>query len=314
MTTAILAAKRFLETRFELKSERPHVGLAKLTVLSLAIVASVYLLARGTEVLLVSLASSAAFRMGAVGSLAAGLVTAVGALPVLFLRAIKTRTEDMLLGFGAGVMLAASCFSLILPGMDAAMAQAGSKGVAAAIVAVGIAIGALFLTLCDRLLPHEHFIKGHEGLDSQKVRGIWLFVIAITLHNFPEGLAVGVGFGGGDFANGMAIATGIGLQNAPEGLVVAFALLTLRYTRWYAWLVALGTGLIEPVGGLIGAGVVSIAQSVLPWAMGFAAGAMIFVVSHEIIPESHRKGHEMPATLGVLLGFVVMMMLDTTLG
>jgi zinc transporter ZupT len=138
------------------------------------------------------------------------------------------------------------------------------------------------------------------------------FKTLITLHNFPEGLAVGVGFGGGDFANGLAIATGIGLQNAPEGLVVAFALLTLRYSPWAAWLVALATGLVEPVGGLIGAGVVLIAGSFLPW-MGFAAGAMLFVVSHEIIPESHRKGHEMPATLGVLLGFIVMMMLDTTL-
>jgi ZIP family zinc transporter len=313
MTTAILAARRYLERRFELRSEPPHVGLAKLAVFSLAVIASAYLLVAGAQLLLTLLTTSASFRMGAVGSLAAGLVTAVGALPVLFLRKIQTRTEDTLLGFGAGVMFAASCFSLILPGLDAATAQTGSKGIAAAIVGLGIAIGALFLTFFDRVLPHEHFIKGHEGIDSQKVRGIWLFVIAITLHNFPEGLAVGIGFGGGDFANGIAIATGIGLQNAPEGLVVAFALLSLRYSRWYAWLVALGTGLVEPIGGLIGAGVVSVAQTFLPWAMGFAAGAMIFVVSHEIIPESHRKGHETPATLGVLLGFVVMMMLDTAL-
>jgi zinc transporter, ZIP family len=289
MTTAILAAKRFLEARLERRPARPLPALAKFVASSLAALGAIYLLLKGGEVLFSLLASSAILRIGAAASLAAGLVTGVGALPVLFLRGIKVRTEDTLLGFGAGVMLAASCFSLILPGMDAALAQSGSKAIAAGIVALGMTIGALFLTLCDRLLPHEHFIKGHEGLDSQKVRGIWLFVIAITLHNFPEGLAVGVGFGGGDFANGLAIATGIGLQNAPEGLVVAFALLTLRYSPWAAWPVALATGLVEPVGGLIGAGVVLIAGSFLPWAMGFAAGAMLFVVSHEIIPESHRK-------------------------
>ena len=305
MTSAILAAKRFLESRLELGSKRPLTGLATLAALGLTVALLVYALVS---------ADSATLRMGAAGSLATGLLTGVGALPVLFLRAIKARTEDTLLGFGAGVMLAASCFSLILPGMDAAIAQTGSRMIAASIVGLGIAIGALFLSQCDRLIPHEHFIKGHEGPDSKNIRGIWLFIVAITLHNFPEGLAVGVGFGGGDFANGFAIASGIGLQNMPEGLVVAFALLTLGYSRWRAWLVAAATGLVEPVGGVIGAGAVALAQTALPWAMGFAAGAMLFVVSHEIIPESHRKGHEMPATLGVLLGFVVMMVLDSGLG
>jgi ZIP family zinc transporter len=291
----------------------PRLGAARLAAAGLALITTLYLVALATQSLLAVLISSPALRMGAAGSLAAGLMTAVGALPVLFIRSVKARTEDMLLGFGAGVMLAASCFSLILPGMDAAVAQTGSKGIAAVLVALGVAAGGLFLTLCERVFPHQHFIKGHEGLESKKVRGIWLFVIAIALHNFPEGLAVGVGFGGGDVANGIAVATGIGLQNAPEGLVVALALLALRYSRAQAWLIALATGLIEPVGGLLGAGIISITETILPAAMGFAAGAMLFVVSHEIIPESHRQGHETPATLGVLLGFVVMMVLDTAL-
>ena len=310
---AIAQTTRFFQAPRELVLSLSQLGIARLATAGIATLATIYLLAAATHALLTVFAGSQALRMAGVGSLAAGLMTAVGALPVLFLRSVKTGTEDMLLGFGAGVMLAASCFSLILPGMDAAVAQTGSKGIAAVIVALGITVGALFLTLCDRVLPHEHFIKGYEGLDSKKVRGIWLFVIAITLHNFPEGLAVGVAFGSGDAVSGMAIATGIGLQNAPEGLVVAFALLALRYSRRNAWLIALATGLVEPIGGVIGAGVVSITQHGLPYAMGFAAGAMLFVVSHEIIPESHRKGHETRATLGVLFGFVVMMVLDTAL-
>jgi ZIP family zinc transporter len=248
--------------------------------------------------------------LGLLASLGAGLMSGVGALPVLFVRDISRRTQDVMMGFGAGVMLAATSFSLIVPAIDA-----GGGGTRAALVVVaGMALGAVFLWLSDEYSPHEHFIKGPEGADPHRLRRIWLFVIAITLHNFPEGLAVGVGFGGGNVCNGLSLAMGIGLQNMPEGLVVALALLTERYSVRQALGIAALTGLVEPVGGLIGAGVVSIAAPLLPWGLAFAAGAMLFVVSDEIIPESHRMGHAKAATVGVMIGFLVMMFLDVALG
>ena len=218
------------------------------------------------------------------------------------------------MGFGAGVMLAATSFSLIIPGIDAAVKTHGSEVYAALIITCGMLIGGAFLWLTDKYSPHEHFIKGPEGANPKNLKRIWLFIIAITLHNFPEGLAVGVGFGGGDVANGISLAIGIGLQNMPEGLVVALALLTEKYSKGKALWIALLTGLVEPIGGLLGVGIVSVAQPLLPWGLAFAAGAMLFVISDEIIPESHRKGFEKEATFGVMLGFVVMMFLDVTLG
>uniref|UniRef100_UPI003562309D ZIP family metal transporter n=1 Tax=Actibacterium sp. TaxID=1872125 RepID=UPI003562309D len=143
---------------------------------------------------------------------------------------------------------------------------------------------------------------------------IWLFVLAITIHNFPEGMAVGVGFGGGDLTNGMSLATGIGLQNAPEGLAVAVALRGQGYGRLKAFGIALATGLIEPVGGLIGVAAVHISTDVLPWGLAFAAGAMVYIISHEIIPETHRGGHQNSATTGLVTGLILMMILDVTLG
>ena len=179
---------------------------------------------------------------------------------------------------------------------------------------VGILLGGVFLQMAHRFLPHEHFIKGKYCKRSTNLKRIWLFIAAITIHNFPEGLAVGVNFGTGNISDGIPLAIGIGLQNMPEGLVVALALVAENYSRNYALAVSLLTGLVEPIGGVIGAGVVSVAQYFLPWAMAFAAGAMLFVISDEIIPESHRKGFEQEGTIGVMLGFVVMMFLDIALG
>lgn len=254
------------------------------------------------------------FALGALASLLAGAATGVGALPILFFRTVSQRAQDTMLGFGAGVMLAATSFSLIIPGIEAAAAQTGSQVAAAFIVTAGILLGGALLYAANRYVPHEHFIKGREGTSLSSLRRIWLFIIAITIHNFPEGLAVGVGFGNGDVQGGISLAVGIGLQNMPEGFVVALALLTEKYSRAEALGIALLTGLVEPVGGLIGAGLVSIAAPVLPWGLGFAAGAMLFVISDEIIPETHRKGFETEATAGLMLGFVVMMILDVTLG
>jgi len=252
--------------------------------------------------------------IGFLASLGAGLATGLGALPVLFGRSVAPKHSDVLLGFAAGVMLSASFFSLILPGIAAGEGLYGSTVIAAFVVAAGIAAGAAMVAALNAALPHSHFITGPEGADPGALPKIWLFVFAITIHNIPEGLAVGVGFGGGDIGKGMSLATGIGLQNAPEGLAVAVALLGQGYTRRYAFFVALLTGLVEPLGGLLGVGAVQISQYMLPPGLAFAAGAMLYIISHEIIPETHRRGHQTAATAGLMVGLILMMLLDVILG
>ncbi len=242
--------------------------------------------------------------MGVVGTLITGFATGVGALPVLFTRQVPERLMDALLGFAAGVMLAATAFSLILPAIEwGGVLPAGG----------GILIGALFLAFLDHRLPHTHFIKGAEGPASH-LRRVWLLIIAITLHNFPEGLAVGVGFGSGHLPEALALMAAIALQNMPEGLAVALPLVRERWPRGRALLYALGSGMAEPLAGLLGVIAVTAMHALLPWAMGFAAGAMLYVVSDEIIPETHSRGFEMEGTWGVIIGFLVMMILDTALG
>ncbi len=248
---------------------------------------------------------------GLIASFLAGLATGVGALPALFFKSVPDRLMSTLLGGAAGVMLAATSFSLIVPGIEHGNLLWPGYGVF--IVVFGMLLGAICLDIVDRLLPHEHFILGHEG-PSSRMKRIWLFIIAITIHNFPEGLAVGVGFGSGDIASGTSLAIGIGLQNMPEGLAVALPLLGLGYSRLKAIGIATLTGLVEPVGGLLGVASVSIFHPVLPLGLAFAAGAMLFVISDEIIPETHAKGKSRLATFGIIVGFVIMMALDNLLG
>ena len=252
--------------------------------------------------------------LGFLGSLAAGLVTAIGALPVLFGRTPTQAGRDLSLGFAAGVMLSASFFSLIVPALDAAQARTTVSALPPAIVGIGILLGMGAVAWLNERLPHEHFSLGREGPAAVSLRRVWLFVIAITIHNFPEGLAVGVGMGAHGLYGGMPLAIGIGLQNALEGLAVAVALLGEGYGVGRAWRIAALTGLVEPVGGVFGAAVITISQPLLPWGMAFAAGAMLYVISHEIIPETHRSGHQNKATLGLALGLVLMLFLDVWLG
>lgn len=252
--------------------------------------------------------------LGFVASLMAGLATGIGALPILLTVNLTERFQGILLGLGGGVMLGATSFSLIVPGVEAAIAQGYSQVTAATILSLGILLGGGLIWFAHENFPHEHFFKGKEGETSQNFARIWLFIVAITLHNFPEGLAVGVGFGGGNTNAGIALASGIGLQNMPEGLVVALALRNLQYSVNYSLGVSFLTGLVEPVGGIIGASVVTLAQPILPWAMAFAAGAMLFVIVDEIIPEINCKGLEQEGTLGVMTGFVIMMFMDTAFG
>lgn len=252
--------------------------------------------------------------LGVLGSLAAGLMTTLGAIPIFFGKIPGERARDTLLGFAAGVMLSASFFSLIVPSLEYSETIYGEGMAPAAIAVLGILIGASTIALLNRFLPHEHFFQGPEGPTNASLRRIWLFIIAITIHNFPEGLAVGVGFGTGDIKQGLPLAIGIGLQNAPEGLAVAVALMGEGYSKQRAFVVASLTGLVEPIGGLIGAGAVSFSEPLLPWGLVFAAGAMLYVISHEIIPETHRRGFQNQATSGLMIGLVLMLFLDVWLG
>ncbi|CAG7856881.1 hypothetical protein MCAMS1_01540 [biofilm metagenome] len=248
--------------------------------------------------------------IGFIASILAGLATGLGALPAVFFKDISNNLFSSLLGAAAGVMLAATAFSLLVPGIDFGNALWPGKGIY--VVSAGMLLGAFFLHYADHQLPHPHLdsvIDPH--LDSY--RKIWLFVIAITIHNFPEGMSVGVSFGSGDMKNGIVLAIAIALQNIPEGLAVALPLISLGYNRWRAVAVATATGLVEPVGGLLGISMVTLFQPILPIAMGFAAGAMLFVISEEIIPETHSKGRSRYATYSLMTGFIVMMIIDNAL-
>ena len=248
--------------------------------------------------------------VGFFASILAGLATGVGALPALFFKEISNNLFNALLGAAAGVMLAATAFSLLVPGLGYANEMWPGNGIY--IVSLGMLIGALFLHFADRQLPHVHFDSvSDQQLDS--LQKIWLFIIAITIHNFPEGMSVGVSFGSGDMNNGVVLAIAIALQNIPEGLAVALPLVGLGINPWRAVGIATLTGLVEPVGGLLGITMVTAFQPILPIAMGFAAGAMLFVISEEIIPETHSKGRSRYATFALMAGFIVMMILDNLL-
>ncbi len=248
------------------------------------------------------------------GGMAGFGATALGAIFALTLGSIKARTQDTMLGFAAGMMLAASSFSLILPGLAAAKEITGNGPMAALTVVVGLGLGVLLMLGLDRFTPHEHDSTGPCGPEAERINRVWLFVLAVTLHNIPEGMAIGVSFSGGDMSVGLPLTTAIAIQDIPEGLAVAMALRATGMSSMKAALLAIFSGAMEPLGALIGIGVSSGFALAYPISMGLAAGAMIFVVSHEVIPETHRNGHQTPATLGLMAGFAVMMFLDTALG
>lgn len=255
-----------------------------------------------------------------VGTLFTWFMTAVGAAGVFFHKTVNRKLLDGFLGFAAGVMIAASYWSLLAPAIEMSEGQGVPVWFPAA---TGFAVGAIFLSVIDKILPHLHLgfpMEEREGIKTSWHRSI-LLVTAITLHNIPEGLAVGVAFGAvaanidaATLPAAIALAIGIGLQNFPEGLAVSMPLRREGMGRlksfWYGQL----SGFVEPVAGVIGAAVVLFARPILPYALSFAAGAMIFVVVEELIPESQRGGNTDLATLGAIGGFLVMMILDVALG
>jgi len=255
-----------------------------------------------------------------IGTLFTWGITALGAAGVFLVRQPKRRTMDVMLGFAAGVMIAASFWSLLAPAIE--MSEDGPLP-SWLPASVGFVLGTFFLRGLDMILPHLHLYKDiseAEGIKTSWRRSV-LLVLAITLHNIPEGLAVGVAFGAAaaglpsaTIASAVALAIGIGIQNFPEGLAVSMPLRREGLGRlkafWYGQL----SGVVEPVAGVLGAALVLIAQPILPYALAFAAGAMIFVVIEELIPESQSGGHSDAATMGVVFGFTVMMILDVALG
>ena len=249
--------------------------------------------------------------IGFFASILAGLATGVGALPALFFKNISRNLFSSMLGAAAGIMLAATAFSLLVPGMTYGNLILPGKGIY--IVSMGMMIGAVFLHYADRQLPHVHF-DSISDVHLTSLKKVWLFIIAITIHNFPEGMSVGVSFGSGEMKNGIVLAVAIALQNLPEGLAVALPLVGLGYNKWTAVGIATLTGLVEPVGGLLGITMVTVFEPILPIAMGFAAGAMLFVISEEIIPETHSDGRSRYATFALMIGFIIMMILDNMLG
>ena len=249
-----------------------------------------------------------------IASFLAGMATGIGSLVTLVVQRLSRTMEDVLLSVAAGIMLAASFFSLLLPGIEHATRQLGSELAGVTVVIAGLMSGALLLWSLNHGVPHEHMHMGREGPDSVRIKRIWLFVFAITLHNLPEGIAVGVGMMQQDRAAGISLALGIGVQNIPEGLAVSVALMSVGYHRTVALLVGIASGLVEPVGGLFGAVVVWLAAPLLAYFLALAAGAMLYVISDEIIPETHRQGESSHITFALLGGFALMMLLDVVLG
>lgn len=250
---------------------------------------------------------------GFIASLMAGLATGVGALPVLFMKKIPDKVFSGFLGMAAGVMLAATVFALIIPGKEYGDLLWPGNGIY--IVVIGMLIGVLFLEFADRLFPHayNHPLAVDDN-SANALRRIWMFILVITVHNIPEGIAVGVNYGAGEYANGLTLAIAIGIQNMPEGLAVAMPLLALGYSPTRALLIGTLSGIVEPIGGMLGAISVSMFQDLLPIAMGFAAGAMLHVISEEIIPQIHEKGRSRIGTFCLMAGFIVMLILENVLG
>lgn len=254
------------------------------------------------------------FEMVALTALGVGGATVVGALIGFLLKNITHRFSDIVLSFAAGVMLAAAVFGLIEPSYSYGEQDYG-MGWGLLITVVGIFVGALCLNLTDKLVPHMHRLMGAdiESHQNTSLSKVLLFVMAIAIHNLPEGIAAGVGFGSDNTSQALIIAGGIALQNIPEGMVIIGPMLAAGVSKKRTFLCALATGLVEVVGTLIGYFAVSIATVVLPFALAFAGGTMLYVISDEMIPETHAHGGERGATYALLVGFCLMLAMDILL-
>lgn len=243
-------------------------------------------------------------------ALGVGGATVIGALTGFIFKEISHRFSDIVLSFAAGVMLAAAVLGLVIPSLD----YGGKYGIV--ITVIGIFAGAICLNLIDKLVPHLHKLVGVdiEDHNNANLSKVLLFVTAIAIHNLPEGIAAGVGFGSGDTSQALLIAGGIALQNIPEGMVIIAPMISAGVTPKRTFVCAMITGLVEVVGTLIGYFAVSIASMILPFALAFAGGTMLYVISDEMIPETHAHGSERGATYALLVGFCIMLISDVLLG
>ena len=243
-------------------------------------------------------------------ALGVGGATVVGALIGFIFRKLSHKFSDIVLSFAAGVMMAAAMLGLILPSLE----YGGNWGLL--ITCAGIFVGALCLNLVDKLVPHLHNLMGGDSEHHQnsQLSKVILFVAAIAIHNLPEGIAAGVSFGTDDTTKALLIAGGIALQNIPEGMVVIGPMLAAGVSPRKTFIIGMLTGLVEVVGTLIGYFAVSVASVILPFALAFAGGTMLYVISDEMIPETHAHGNERGATYALLLGFCLMLVMDVLLG
>lgn len=247
-------------------------------------------------------------------ALGVGAATIIGGIIGFIFKKISHRFSDIVLSFAAGVMLAAAMLGLIMPSIE--FGKDYGTGIALLITISGIFIGAICLNLLDKLVPHLHKMtdKDQEEHNNKSINKVLLFVIAIAIHNLPEGIAAGVGFGSGNNAQALLIAGGIALQNIPEGMVIIAPMLSVGIKPKRTFLIASLTGFIEIIGTMIGYFAVSVASSILPFALAFAGGTMIYIISDEMIPETHAHGNERGATFALLVGFCLMLLMDTLIG
>ena len=247
-------------------------------------------------------------------ALGVGAATVIGALVGFAFKKISHNFSDIILSFAAGVMLAAAVIGLIIPSVEHGLEY--GKLPALAVTVLGIFAGALCLSLVDKLVPHLHALAGveSEAHENRGLNKVLLFVLAIAIHNLPEGIAAGVGFGSGDTAGALVIAGGIALQNIPEGMVIIAPMLAAGISKRRTLLIASMTGLVEVVGTLIGYLAVSVSTAILPFALAFAGGTMLYVISDEMIPETHAHGAQRGATYALLGGFALMLCMDFLLG
>ncbi|MBQ8413630.1 MAG: ZIP family metal transporter [Clostridia bacterium] len=251
-------------------------------------------------------------------ALGVGGATVIGALIGFAFKNISHKFSDIILSFAAGVMLAAAVIGLIIPSVEYGMEDYG-VGVALLMTVVGMFVGALCLNLIDKLVPHLHALAGVDSEEHKNagLSKVLLFVMAIAIHNLPEGIAAGVGFGSGnpaDVSRALVIAFGIALQNIPEGMVIIAPMLAAGVSKKRTLLIASLTGLVEVVGTFIGYLAVSVSEAILPFALAFAGGTMLYVISDEMIPETHAHGAQRGATYALLGGFALMLCMDFLLG
>ena len=246
-------------------------------------------------------------------ALGVGGATLLGAVLGFIFKKISHRAGDIILSFAAGVMLAAAVLGLVIPSVE--YGGGGAKGLLIAVV--GIFLGALTVNAFDKLVPHLHKLTGvdpENGEKGGKADKVLLFVLAIAIHNLPEGIAAGVGFGTGNVADGILIAVGIALQNIPEGIAIIAPMLSAGIKPRRTFLIAAATGAVEVVGTLLGYLAVTLAQAILPWGLAFAGGTMLYIISDEMIPETHAHGSERGATYALIAGFCLMLVMDVLLG